>query len=180
MLKGTGFDNKMKQTKTTANTRCFSYCLIAMANIPHGNRWEGLCGSAHGCSSPCAWLVCYGCGSIRWTKAVWTFLQARNQEKASNTGSQLTLFFSPSYTVWVLPAFRACPSLSIISPWSYPYRYSPRCVCLPTIRSDSKSSQIDWRWITSPGKTIHWAESETSEATCNFRSQENAYWRRSR
>lgn len=140
---------------TTASTRCFSYCLIARPTFRRETGGKGSKGSAPSCWSLSAWSACYGGGSLEWAKAVWTFLQAGNREEASKHRYSVGFLLSPFYIVWVLPAVRVCLSLSISSPWNYSYRYSPRCVCLTSILSDSKSSQIDWRWITSPDKTIH-------------------------
>jgi hypothetical protein len=142
---------------------------------------KGSEGSSHGCLSLCTWSTMLWLCEYRVDKSCLDFSTGKKLGKSQyNWYSVSFLFLSFLYCVWILPALRVCLSLSINSPGDYPYRYSPRCVCLTSILSDSKSSQIDWRRITSTGKTIHWAASATGEPIRNFRSQENTYWRQGR
>ena len=105
---------------------------------------KGSEGYSHGCLSLCTWSTMLWLCEYRVDKSCLDFSTGKKLGKSQyNWYSVSFLFLSFLYCVWILPALRVCLSLSINSPGDYPYRYSPRCVCLTSILSDSKSSQTD-------------------------------------
>lgn len=113
-------------TKQQWSTRCFSYCLVAMANIPDGQRKKRLQGFSPRVLGQHAVVV----GESMGQKSCSVPFYRQEAEKGSTlVFSGLSLLYCVrSKLEVVLPAFRMRLSLWIKPPWNYPYRYSPRCL----------------------------------------------------